>query len=332
MDPNTVDPSTLFSVKGMVVVITGGATGIGLMMTKAFANNGAAKVYIVGRRKEKLEEAARTASQVGNVVPIIGDVCSKASLMKVAERVKQEVGHVNLLCCNSGTCPPLIGVKSKDVSIGEFADRCLQLDPGDWNGEGSRRRMLLTSDAVRTTLKHVRDSFHLFADIPGTIEGFATNTTGVAFTSFAFLKLLHAGNSTSSIPSQILVTTSIAGYSRNPNSFGIYPLTKAATTHLIKGLSGTLAPYNIRVNGIAPGVFPTDLAAGLIAAMGVTKDGQDLSVTGTFPKEFIPATRAGSRADMAGTVLYMASQAGAYMNGCILVVDGGRITQLPGTY
>lgn len=104
------------------------------MMTKAFANNGAAKVYIVGRRKEKLEEAARTASQLGNIIPIIGDVCSKASLMKVAEQVKQEVGHVNLLCCNSGSYPPIIGVKSKDVDVEEFADRCLQLNPEDWNG------------------------------------------------------------------------------------------------------------------------------------------------------------------------------------------------------
>lgn len=203
---------------------------------------------------------------------------------------------------------------------------------GESTKEDSRQRDSLTSEAVRITSKPDQNIFHLPADIPNTKEGFATNTSGVAFTSFAFLKLLHAGNSTSPIPSQILVTTSIAGYSRNPNSIGIYPLTKAATTHLIKGLSGTLAPYNIRVNGIAPGVFPTDLSAGLIAATGVANDGQDLSIPGTFPKEFIPATRAGSTADIAGTVLYLASPAGAYMNGCILVLDGGRITQLPGTY
>lgn len=72
-------------------------------MTKAFANNGAAKVYIVGRRKEKLEAAAREASPHGNVIPIVGDVTSKESLAKVADQVKREAGFVNLLCCNSTT-------------------------------------------------------------------------------------------------------------------------------------------------------------------------------------------------------------------------------------
>jgi len=66
------------------------------MMTKAFANNGAAKVYIVGRRREKLEEAAKTSSH-GNIIPIVGDVTSKESLCEVAEQIKKDVGYVNLL-------------------------------------------------------------------------------------------------------------------------------------------------------------------------------------------------------------------------------------------
>ena len=57
--PSTFDVGDLFRVDGMVAVITGGGTGIGLMMAKALAANGAAKVYIVARRKEKLEAAAK---------------------------------------------------------------------------------------------------------------------------------------------------------------------------------------------------------------------------------------------------------------------------------
>jgi NAD(P)-dependent dehydrogenase (short-subunit alcohol dehydrogenase family) len=89
-------------------------------------------------------------------------------------------------------------------------------------------------------------------------------------------------------------------------------------------------PYSIRVNAIAPGLFPSDLAAGLIAQGGKTD--KDPSEEGAFDKSFIPAERLGSADDMAGTVLYMASAAGAYMNGNIQVVDGGRIALLNGTY
>lgn len=127
------------------------------------------------------------------------------------------------------------------------------------------------------------------------------------------------------------MTSSIAGYLRNPNAIGAYPLSKAATTHLVKGLSGAFVPYSIRVNALAPGLFPSDLAAGIIAGAGDSK-GQDPSVEGAYDKNFIPAERLGSPADMAGTVLYLASQAGAYVNGNVLVVDGGRISQIPGTY
>ncbi len=53
------DASSLFRVDGLVAVITGGGSGIGLMMAKALAANGAAKVYIIGRRMESLEAAAK---------------------------------------------------------------------------------------------------------------------------------------------------------------------------------------------------------------------------------------------------------------------------------
>ncbi|KAK4621213.1 Short-chain dehydrogenase/reductase SAT3 [Fulvia fulva] len=293
MDPNTVDPTKLFGVKGMVVVITGGGTGIGLMMTKAFANNGAAKAYIVGRRKEKLEEAAREASPHGNVIPIVGDATSKDSLRRVAEQIKNETGYVNLVCANSGWYSPPISAEPNEATLEEYADACMEQNMEDWN------------------------------------TGFATNTTAVAFTTFAFLKLLDAGNKAQNfagIKSQVLVTTSIAGYLRNPLGFSAYPMTKAATTHLVKSLSGALVPYSIRVNGIAPGLFPGDLSAGITRSKG------DPCVEGAFEKGFIPAERLGATSDMAGTVLYMASPAGAYLNGCVNVVDGGRIGQIAGTY
>jgi NAD(P)-dependent dehydrogenase (short-subunit alcohol dehydrogenase family) len=264
------------------------------MMTKAFALNGAHKVYIIGRRKEKLEETAKLSPS--NIVPIVGDVTSKESLISVAAQIKQETGYVNLVCCNSGTMPDPVAAKPADSTVAEYAQAALQLDPQDWN----------------TT--------------------FATNSTSIAFTTFAFLEILAAGNEKANClgrKSQVLVTTSIAGYSRTPGTNLAYGASKAAATHLIKHLAGTLAPFAIRVNGVAPGLFPSDLAEGLIA--GVSPNGNPME-EGSISAKIIPVTRVGVEDDMAGTVLYVASKAGAYLNGNVTVLDGGRLSQFPGTY
>ena len=160
-------------------------------MTKAFASGGAAKVYIIGRRKDKLDEAAKLSS---NIVPLVGDVTSKNSLMSIADQIKQETGFVNLLCCNSGFMPPPIGVKSTDVSLQEYAKKCLEQTTEDWE------------------------------------KTFSTNSVSVVFSTFAFLELLDAGNKQGNCKgrqSQVLVTTSIAGYLRTPANFGAYPASKA---------------------------------------------------------------------------------------------------------
>jgi hypothetical protein len=57
-DDHPYSPSKLFNVEGLVAVVTGGGSGIGLMMAAALENNGAI-VYIVGRRHDVLERAAQ---------------------------------------------------------------------------------------------------------------------------------------------------------------------------------------------------------------------------------------------------------------------------------
>ena len=62
----------LFSVKDYVCVVTGGGSGIGLMAAQALAANGA-KVYITGRRKEVLENAAKSHNpdEGGQIIPCV---------------------------------------------------------------------------------------------------------------------------------------------------------------------------------------------------------------------------------------------------------------------
>ena len=67
-----------FSLEGKVAVVTGGGSGIGLMITQTLAVNGA-KVYIVGRTEEKLQTVVDVHGKdiSGQIIPIVGDVQTK---------------------------------------------------------------------------------------------------------------------------------------------------------------------------------------------------------------------------------------------------------------
>jgi NADP-dependent 3-hydroxy acid dehydrogenase YdfG len=71
----------VFNVKNKVALVTGGGSGIGLMCTQALAVNGA-KVYIVGRTKEKLDKVVEAHGKgiAGEIIPLVGDVTDKDSV------------------------------------------------------------------------------------------------------------------------------------------------------------------------------------------------------------------------------------------------------------
>jgi len=70
-------------------------------------------------------------------------------------------------------------------------------------------------------------------------------------------------------------------------------------------------------------VYPSELADGPIAKLS-SDDG--------IPASIIPLRRPGAVQDMAGAILYMTSKAGGYLNGNVLVTDGGRLSVVPSTY
>ena len=82
-----------------VVVITGGSDGIGLATAKAFAKEGA-KVYVTGRRKERLDEAV---AEIGaGAVGVQGDVGNLADLDRLFSRIEREHGRVDVVFANAG--------------------------------------------------------------------------------------------------------------------------------------------------------------------------------------------------------------------------------------
>jgi NAD(P)-dependent dehydrogenase (short-subunit alcohol dehydrogenase family) len=98
-----------------------------------------------------------------------------------------------------------------------------------------------------------------------------------------------------------------------------YNSTKAAINLLTMNLAVKLAPHKIRVNGIAPGFFLTDMM-GYIEKPEF-KGARDMLVGA------IPLGRIGGIDDMKGLAVFLASEASAYMTGHVLVNDGGLIAK-----
>lgn len=99
---------------GKIALITGGGTGIGLDIAKKYVEEGA-YVYITGRRENKLQEAVSTIGK--NIDYVVADVTKKEDMEKVAEKIKNEKGKLDILIANAG-----VGnyIAIEDVTLEEF--------------------------------------------------------------------------------------------------------------------------------------------------------------------------------------------------------------------
>ncbi|KAK4684436.1 hypothetical protein P7C73_g5740, partial [Tremellales sp. Uapishka_1] len=93
----------MFSVKGKVVVVTGGGSGIGKYLTTAFVANGA-KVYITGRRMEVLEATAKELGEL--VIPIQGDLSTKGGAKAMADQIASKTSVIDTLINCAGVSVP----------------------------------------------------------------------------------------------------------------------------------------------------------------------------------------------------------------------------------
>lgn len=94
---------------------------------------------------------------------------------------------------------------------------------------------------------------------------------------------------------------------------GVYSATKAALISITQTLAMELAPDNIQVNAIAPGLIDTRFARAIT--------GNEMIMDSLLPR--IPAGRVGQPDDLTGIALYLAAPASGYTTGQTFVVDGG---------
>ena len=111
---------------------------------------------------------------------------------------------------------------------------------------------------------------------------------------------------------RIVNIASIAGLRPRPMSIA-YAASKAGLIGLTKSLAEALAPHNIRVNAIAPGLIDTEILS------DVSQERIDAIVHST------PLGRIGSGVDVADAALFLLSEQSSFITGQTLVVCGGRV-------
>lgn len=145
---------------------------------------------------------------------------------------------------------------------------------------------------------------------------FDLNVRGLFFLIRDLVPLLDAA-ATKADPARVINIGSIDGFHIPKHETYAYSASKAAAHQLSIHLADQLAPRNITVNVIAPGMFPSRMMSGTLERVGEEK---------TLEK--VPMKRLTTGDDMAATAMFLASHGGSYITGAVIPVDGGTATTL----
>ncbi|KAK7033593.1 hypothetical protein VNI00_012830 [Paramarasmius palmivorus] len=221
--------ANLGQLSGKIALVTGGGTGIGLMIAKGLAANGA-KVYISGRREEVLQDVCR---QFPSMISLKMDVCDKDSIAHAAKVVEEKEGKLDVLVNNAGIAgsasyPFRKSLLEGSESVGEAR----------WN------------DSYLFKLR----SFEDWSEI------LKANTIAPFFVTMGFLDLLKKGARPGGASSVIMIS-SVGGKARASNNSPAYNTSKAAIDNLTTNLATEFAMNGIpiRVNSISPGFFQSEI-------------------------------------------------------------------------
>ena len=262
MSAQTNSIQDLFSINNKVALITGGSRGIGLMIAKAYVDNGA-KVYITARSQEQCEQTAATLSEIGSCTAIVADVATDEGIQRIYDVLQAREQTLDILVNNAG----------------------IGMDPNRKDGfEG-----FPTEAYDKVMAVNARAPFMLVRKL---------------------IRLLEKGATTAD-PARIINIGSSSGIkvqAAKGAGAGSYGPSKAMLHYMTQEWGVHFAHRHITANAIAAGAFPTDILPEEVHQMAA---------------DTVPLKRIGNASDMAGTAIYLASRASAFMTGEIIKVDGG---------
>ena len=204
----------------------------------------------------------------------------------VAASIREEGGKAEAYACH----------------IGEMA----QIDKlfTDLEARHGRIDILINNAATNPHFGHITET-----DVGAFQKTVDVNIRGYFFMSSAAAKLMASNGGGS-----IVNVASVNGVTPGAQQ-GIYSITKAAVISMTKAFARECAPQKVRVNALLPGATDTKFASALFHNPVILE--QALSR--------IPMRRVAEPSEMAGAVLYLASDAASYTTGAALNVDGGYL-------
>lgn len=237
---------------GQVVLVTGGAQGIGRGIVEAFARRGA-RVVIADRQREQASAVATELSAQGYPVEAVGvDLAESTAVFECVQRLPR----LDILVHNAGYFP-----------LTAFED--------------------ITPDILHRTL--------------------AVNLSALFWLTQAALPAFREQGR-----GCVLVTSSVTGNRVGYPGLSHYAASKAGVNGFIRNAALELAPLKVRVNGVEPGMIATPAMGNL----------GDATLNDTIASR-VPLGRLGAATDIAGAMLFLASDLAGYITGQTLVVDGG---------
>ncbi|WP_028227436.1 SDR family oxidoreductase [Paraburkholderia ferrariae] len=165
-----------------------------------------------------------------------------------------------------------------------------------------RLDILVNNAAANPYFGHILDT-----DLPAFEKTVEVNLRGYFFMSVEGGKLMRENGGGA------IVNTASVNALQPGDKQGIYSITKAAVVNMTRAFAKECGPLGIRVNALLPGLTKTRFAGALF---------EDQKLYESWMAR-IPLRRHAEPREMAGTVLYLVSDAASYTNGECIVVDGG---------
>jgi len=213
----------LFSVDGYGIVITGGASGIGLGYAEALLSNGA-RVTILDVDAESIKrETARLSNEGFDIRSEVVDVTDHPALDSAIDSAAQTYGRLDAVFANAGI----------DPGVGFV---------GEWVGS---ERLRVTKGAIEN---YTDERWNRLMDI---------NLNGIFATVRAAVRHMKTQRS-----GHIIVTSSLASTRVEPAIGAAYMAAKAGVVQFMRTVAMEVAAFNMTVNAIAPGYIVTNIGGG----------------------------------------------------------------------